>query len=106
LKYFISYDPEKYLRNVKCPVFAINGSEDMQVESERNLKSIESFLQKQGNINFRVQEYKGMNHLFQSCTTCDIEEYAKIETTIEQEVIDDIIAWLKKVTAKNSQRKR
>jgi hypothetical protein len=44
--------------------------------------------------------------LFQRCTTCDIEEYAKIETTIEQEVIDDIIAWLKKVTTKNSQRKR
>ena len=106
LKYFISYDPEKYIRNVKCPVFAINGSEDMQVESERNLKSIESLLQKHGNVKFRVQEYKGMNHLFQRCTTCDIEEYAKIETTIEQVVIDDIIAWLKEVTAKNSQRKR
>jgi hypothetical protein len=106
LKYFISYDPEKYLRDVKCPVFAINGSEDMQVESVRNLKSIESLLQKHGNYNYRIEEYKGMNHLFQHCTTCDIEEYAKIETTIEQEVIDDIIAWLKKVTTKNSQRKR
>jgi hypothetical protein len=78
----------------------------MQVESVRNLKSIESLLQKHGNYNYRIEEYKGMNHLFQHCTTCDIEEYAKIETTIEQEVIDDIIAWLKKVTTKNSQRKR
>lgn len=106
LKYFISYDPEKYVRDVKCSVFAINGSEDMQVESERNLKSIETLLKKHGNAHFRIKEYKGMNHLFQQCTTCDIEEYAKIETTIEQVVIDDIVAWLKEVTAKNVQRKR
>ena len=106
LKYFITYDPEIFLRNVKCPVFAINGSEDMQVESDRNLKSIESLLEKHGNKHYRIKEYSGMNHLFQRCTTCDIEEYAKIETTIEQEVIDDIIAWLKEVTGKNAQRKR
>jgi pimeloyl-ACP methyl ester carboxylesterase len=106
LKYFISYDPEKFLRNVKCPVFAINGSEDMQVESENNLQSIESLLKKYKNTKVRIKEYKGMNHLFQRCTACDIEEYAKIETTIDQEVIDDIINWLNEVTRNASQRKR
>lgn len=106
LKYFVTFDPEKYLSKVQCPVFAINGSEDMQVESGRNLKSIESLLSKHGNTQLRIKEYSGMNHLFQRCKACDVEEYAKIETTIEQEVIDDIIAWLKDVTGKNAQRKR
>ncbi len=106
LKYFITYDPEKYLSEVKCPVFAINGSEDMQVESGRNLKSIEALLSKHGNKKVRIKEYEGMNHLFQRCKTCDVEEYAKIETTIEQEVIDDIISWLNDVVGKNAQRKR
>jgi len=106
LKYFITYDPEIFLRNVKCPVFAINGSEDMQVESDRNLKNIESLLEKHGNKHYRIKEYSGMNHLFQRCKSCDIEEYAKIETTIETEVIDDMINWLKGVTGKDRQRNK
>jgi len=104
LRFFISYEPAKYLRNVKCPVFAINGSEDMQVESGENLRRIDSVLRANGNASVTVKEYKGMNHLFQRCNTCDVAEYAKIETTIEQEVIDDIIAWLNQVTKKSSKK--
>lgn len=104
LRYFISYEPATYLRNVRCPVFAINGSEDMQVESGVNLRTIDSILKASGNTSVKIKEYKGMNHLFQRCVACDIEEYAKIETTIEQEVIDDIIAWLNQVTKKTSKK--
>jgi hypothetical protein len=28
---FLRYDPEKYLKNVKCPVFAFNGSKDCAI---------------------------------------------------------------------------
>ena len=91
---------------MKCPVFAINGSEDMQVESGENLRRIDSVLRANGNTSVKIKEYKGMNHLFQRCNTCDVAEYAKIETTIDQEVIDDIINWLNEVTRNASQRKR
>jgi fermentation-respiration switch protein FrsA (DUF1100 family) len=104
LHYFISYEPAKYLRKVKCPVFAINGSEDMQVESGENLRRIDSVLRANGNTSVKIKEYKGMNHLFQRCNTCDVAEYAKIETTIEQEVLDDIIVWLNQVTKKSSEK--
>jgi hypothetical protein len=106
LRYFITFDPERFLRDVKCPVYAINGSEDMQVESTRNLNGIETFLKKHGNKQVDIKEFPGMNHLFQRCTVCDIEEYAKIETTIEQEVINDIIQWLHKVTKGKTHKKR
>ena len=106
LKYFITYDPESFLKSVKCPVLAINGSEDIQVESEKNLKAIESLLKKHGNRSVKIKEYSGLNHLFQRCSSCDIAEYATIETTIERIVLQDIIEWLNIVTNKGNQRKR
>ncbi|MFM8840544.1 MAG: hypothetical protein ACKOFB_05535, partial [bacterium] len=106
LRFFIEYDPAEYLPKVKCPIFAINGSEDMQVESQTNLQQIENLLKSGGNRSVKIKEYQGMNHLFQKCATCDVEEYAKIETTIEQEVIDDIISWLKDTTKNKPSKKQ
>jgi len=106
LRFFIGYDPAEYLPKVKCPIFAINGSEDMQVESQTNLQQIENLLKSGGNRSVKIKEYQGMNHLFQKCATCDVEEYAKIETTIEQEVIDDIISWLKDTTKNKPSKKQ
>jgi hypothetical protein len=105
LRFFINYEPSSYLKNVKCPVFAINGSEDMQVESTENLRKIDSILKAHRNKAVKIKEYKGMNHLFQRCVACDIAEYAKIETTIEQEVIDDILLWLNETIQTISKKK-
>lgn len=105
LRFFINYEPSSYLKNVKCPVFAINGSEDMQVESSENLRKIDSVLKAHRNKAVKIKEYKGMNHLFQRCVACDIAEYAKIETTIEQEVIDDILLWLDETIQTISKKK-
>jgi hypothetical protein len=105
LRYFVSYEPSEFLKKVQCPVFALNGSEDIQVESGKNLQQIDSILRANGNSSVKIKEYKGMNHLFQRCSTCDVAEYAKIETTIEKEVLDDIISWLDEITKKNSKKK-
>ncbi|MGA1278458.1 MAG: alpha/beta hydrolase family protein [Candidatus Kapaibacteriota bacterium] len=105
LRYFVKYEPTEFLKKVQCPVFALNGSEDIQVESGKNLEQIDSILRANGNSSVKIKEYKGMNHLFQRCSTCDVAEYAKIETTIEKEVLDDIISWLDEITKKNSKKK-
>jgi hypothetical protein len=51
-RYFIAFNPADYLTKVKCPVLAIDGTLDMQVNSEANLAGIKASLEKGGNRNF------------------------------------------------------
>ncbi|MEZ5018340.1 MAG: alpha/beta fold hydrolase [Flavipsychrobacter sp.] len=94
LKYFISYDPTPALKKLRCKVLAINGDNDIQVISKSNLAGIESALKKSKVKSYEVKEFKGLNHLFQSCNTCNTQEYGKIETTFEPVVLDYITDWL------------
>lgn len=93
LNFFIKYDPKEDIRRVKCPVMAINGNKDMQVDPE-NLRLISSTLQEAGNRRLNIREYPGLNHLFQSCETGKIQEYVKIEETISPRVLEDIAEWI------------
>src|SRR5690606_5345276 len=65
MQYFLKYEPESYLKKLKCPVLAINGSLDVQVTSLENLAGIEHALKKGKNKNYKIHEFKGLNHLFQ-----------------------------------------
>ncbi|WP_350293957.1 alpha/beta fold hydrolase [uncultured Croceitalea sp.] len=94
--YYIKHEPSKYLKQVKCPVFAINGSKDSQVVPE-NLNFIESALKVGGNKDVTIKEYEEMNHLFQKCETGAISEYASISITMDSQVLDDISKWILKM---------
>lgn len=96
MTWFIDYDPTGDIAATRCPVFALNGSNDCQVTSELNLKSIEQTLPRSGKN--RVKEYPSLNHLFQHCTTGLPDEYVKIEETISPEVLADMAEWIKSVT--------
>jgi hypothetical protein len=43
-----------------------------------------------------VIELKGLNHLFQHCIACTVQEYGVIEETIAPEALNTIGDWLKK----------
>lgn len=92
------FDPAEYLRKVKCPVLALIGSKDIQVLPS-NLQLIEENLKKAGNRHYKIVEMDGMNHLFQRCNTCTVEEYSKIEETISPEFIAVITDWLRQTTS-------
>lgn len=95
MNYFITYDPVGAIRNIKCPIMAINGSLDTQVLSAPNLAVIRDNLQwKEGDI---VREYEGLNHLFQHCKTGAVIEYIKIEETISPEVLNDITTFVQRL---------
>lgn len=97
LRWFMDYDPSDDIRRTTCPVFALNGSRDTQVLSTQNIPAIRQLLpSSKDNI---VREYPALNHLFQHCTTGLPNEYRKIEETISPEVLSDLAAWIKKVTA-------
>ena len=78
---------------------ALVGSKDLQVVPQPNLVAIERTLREGGNKDFTVKELPNLNHLFQTCTTGELAEYAKIEETIAPAVLELITAWIAKRTA-------
>jgi fermentation-respiration switch protein FrsA (DUF1100 family) len=94
LRYFIAYDPRPALRKLQCPVLALIGAKDLQVEPEANLRAIERALRDGANKDFTVKELPNLNHLFQTCTTGSPTEYAKIEETIAPAVLEMIADWI------------
>ena len=95
IKWFIDYDPQADIAKIKCPVMALNGSKDLQVIASQNLPALRRTLPK--NKRNVIKQYDGLNHLFQHCTTGLPTEYATIEETLSEHVINDIIAWIKQL---------
>jgi pimeloyl-ACP methyl ester carboxylesterase len=98
-RFFLTYDPRPALRKVSCPVLAINGEKDLQVEPKANLSEIEKALRAGGNQNVRTVELPSLNHLLQPCKTGSPSEYAAIETTIDPEALRTIGDWIVQKTA-------
>jgi hypothetical protein len=93
-RFFLTYDPQPTLSQVKCPVLAINGEKDLQVPPKENLSAIKEALQTEGNENFTIKELPGLNHLFQTAQTGVPAEYAKIEETISPMALKIISDWI------------
>jgi alpha/beta superfamily hydrolase len=96
-RYVITINPADYLTKVKCPVLALDGTLDMQVNAEANLAGIKASLEKAGNKNFEIVALPGLNHLFQKATTGAVSEYEQIDETIDPVVLDKVTAWINKL---------
>ena len=93
-RFFITHDPKVTLHQVKCPVLAVNGELDKQVLPKDNLPAIEQALREGGNRDFTVKELRGLNHLFQTAKTGNVDEYARIEETIAPLALETIAQWI------------
>ena len=89
---FLSLDMRQLLGDITCPVLAINGTKDIQVDCESNLGSLRDGLR--ANPKNRIEALEGLNHLFQHCTTGAISEYRQIEETFAPEALEMIVTWL------------
>lgn len=92
--FFLRYEPATVLKQVKCPVLALNGEKDMQVTAKENLSAISQALKEGGNANYQVQELSNLNHLFQTCKTGAPKEYSEIEETFSPVAMDVMLQWL------------
>lgn len=90
----VSYDPEPYLTAVKCPVLAVNGTNDLQVPYRQNLEGIEKYLTAGGNEDFMIREIPQLNHLFQTSETGSISEYMSIEETFSPTALRLVKDWI------------
>lgn len=92
MEWFIDYDPTDNIRQIRCPVFALNGDRDCQVVSTLCLPILRRLLP--ASKKHLIKEYPSLNHLFQHCTTGHPDEYSQIEETISAEVLHDIAEWI------------
>jgi hypothetical protein len=100
-RFFLKYDPYPALTKIKCPLLALNGEKDLQVPPKENLAAIEKALTEGENKNFKTMEIPGLNHLFQTCETGAIAEYAQIEETISPAVLEILKDWILDFRIKN-----
>ena len=94
--HFMRYDPAKAMKKIKCPVLALNGEKDIQVDAIMNLTAIQQRISENGNKNVTVKAYPNLNHLLQTCEKGTLAEYRQLEETISPEVLKDIMEWIKK----------
>lgn len=92
LRYFLAMDPSVYVKATRCPVLALNGSKDTQVDAGSNLSRLRKLLpfrEKNG-----VEEMPGLNHLMQHAKTGMVEEYYQIEETFAPEVLEKMVKFI------------
>lgn len=92
--YFLGFSPDSCLRAVQCPVLALNGGEDLQVLPEPNLEALSGALKAGGNRQVETEIMPGLNHLFQQCRTCTINEYAALEEAMNGRVLERVARWI------------
>lgn len=93
VRYFLTYDPVHSLKRIQCPILVLNGGKDVQVGPE-NLLVIEKAIREGGNTNVTVNEFRDMNHLFQTCKTGAMDKHATIDQTVDPVVLEEITGWV------------
>ena len=99
-KGYIDFEPKEYLIKTKCPILAVNGTKDLQVPANENLKAIEETLIKGENNNFKIVKLEGVSHFFQTAITGFPMEYAKIEETLSPKFLKILTNWILEQTVK------
>ena len=92
LQSLLDFNPQPYIKKVRCPAMILNGEKDVQVIAATNLSTIKRLLPP-NKQNF-IKVYPGLNHLFQHCQTGFPDEYSHIEETFSPEVLIDIEQWI------------
>lgn len=93
MEFFLGLDLSASLSGITCPVMALNGAKDTQVQCDRNIAALEAGLPSNSRSVIRAED--GLNHLFQHCVTGEVSEYKSIEETFSPEVLSEMIAWIK-----------
>ena len=83
MEFFLGLDLSASLSGITCPVMALNGTKDTQVQCDRNIAVLKAGLPSNSRSVIRAED--GLNHLFQHCVTGEVSEYKSIEETFSPE---------------------
>lgn len=82
---FVRFDPAPFIAKIKCPVFALNGEWDAQVDATQNLSAAMTI------PTATTRSYPRLNHLFQESNSLfESLNYGQIEQTISPSILNDI----------------
>lgn len=90
-QHILTVDVRPLLPQIKCPVLALNGTKDTQVNYQPNLEALDKGL----TAKHQTVALANLNHLFQHCTTGSLIEYQQIEETFAPEALDKVLEWMK-----------
>ncbi len=93
-RFFMAYDPARYLSRIEAPVLAFNGSVDLQVAAESNLAGLRQLFDGSDNPDVTITELAGLNHLFQASETGSISEYARLTESFSTTALSLMHDWL------------
>ena len=94
---FLTCDPRTYLSGIDTPVLALFAELDVQVPPAIHMHLLRTALTSRGNSFVTVEEFAGLNHLFQTATTGSISDYESIEETISPRVLTRISDWVQSI---------
>jgi pimeloyl-ACP methyl ester carboxylesterase len=92
---FTGFHAANYLKKIKVPMLAINGSKDIQVPPVSNQAGFAKNFSKKSLPQSKAIVVDGLNHLFQKCTTCTTSEYSELEETFSETVLKEMTMWIK-----------
>lgn len=90
---FLRHKPEKYLKDLKLPILALFAENDLQVAAKQNEGKMKELILDSNPIN-EVKTFNNKNHLFQTSSTGNLDEYSEIEETISFEVLEKVKNWI------------
>lgn len=91
---FLVIDPYLFLSDISCPVLVLNGEKDLQVAPGQNIPEIKKALKEAPAEDYEIRVLKDLNHLFQHAETGLPNEYADIEETISEDVLELMVEWI------------
>ncbi|MBQ9254442.1 MAG: alpha/beta hydrolase [Bacteroidales bacterium] len=94
LKYFYETEPKTYLKKIKRPILVLQGKADFQVVARENIPYMKKYLKAKKS---EIKVYPNLNHLFQHVNKDNPTDYSIINETISQQVLEDIVSFIKKL---------
>ncbi|MGV3764605.1 MAG: alpha/beta hydrolase family protein [Chitinophagaceae bacterium] len=94
-RFHIGLDPAGYFPQIKVPVLAINGANDIMVPAETHLPYFKKYIPR-AKKRVKTVVIQNMNHLLQTCSSCLPDEYAKPEQQVSPELLKILTAWVLK----------
>ncbi len=96
MQFFLASDATLWLEKTAAKVLALNGEKDIQVLANSNTEGIKKALKKSKSPSYEVKILPGLNHLFQKCTLCTVNEYGMLDETFSETALDEMAKWLQK----------
>lgn len=99
--FYLNYDPRPILEAIKVPTLAIVGSLDMTTSPAKIFPILKKAFEISGHKEYTLIELPNLNHVFQTCQTGALSEYATIKETMAPVALYTISAWVTKTITKH-----